>query len=924
MSQVKTEFLLKDKSSPSGLDDVDLVPLLITKLYRPPVTPELEQRQRLLEHLERRRQRPLTLISAPAGYGKTMLASLWLETCGCPSAWISLDEGDNDLNTFLSYLLAAISKAFPHIELKTQSWLHTPKPLKAPLLARYLLQDLNQLPTPFILVLDDIHRINAPDIFELLDELLQHPPPSLHLVMIGRQDPPLKIASLRAHSQVSEIRTQSLRFNTQETAGLLQRMLHREISEAIAAEWARSTEGWVTALRLAALSLRHRGQEEDLSLRIRGDSRYLRDYLLAEVLAQLPKDFQDWLIKSAILERFCAPLCEAVYQMDRGQSGMSGKSFIHWLEVENLFLIPLDDRHEWFRFHHLFQEMLLHMLSASSRAGEIADLRMRASHWCAENNLLDEALRYALAAGKTDAAVDLVVRNRYELMNAEQWNRLDRWISQLPGEIVLQNAPILLAKAYIAMVRGKVFEIATSARQAELALDRIPRESMEYKIIQSELAIPQSLLDNLAGQVIQSMTKAQNSLKLLSSSAWYPRVVASGAIILGHQMLGDFEQGMSIYRDLFHDPALPVGLRMQLMVTPWIACFQEGKLKEGLVIAQDALNFAEEFKYPTSISYARHNLGVMHYLRNEFTRAEPSLLALLEDRVTSAPTYLAMGAFALTLIYHAQNRMLESNRVMDVVSEHFVKSNNSMALALTKAFQVELALRRGKLAEAQLLSKNIDFELRPLAWFFYVPQLTAIKLLLAQGTTNGLEEARRRLELLDGQMAAVRRNSVRIDVLALLGLVLDALDDKPAALEKLQQALTLGKPGRFIRNFVDLGAPMANLLQRLKVQKIGGNHAAYIDQILASFPGVQIPRAAAAQALLAEPLTQREMEVLSLLARRLSNKEIATRLFISPRTVKNHTMNIYQKLEVNSRRQAVEKARALGILRMDASNPVQL
>ncbi len=386
-----------DQSAAERTAGAESVPLLLTKLYRPPVTPDLEQRTRLVERLERNRHRPLTLISAPAGYGKTMLASMWLESCGCPSAWLSLDEADNDLHSFVSYLLAAVLSAFPTLELKTQSLLDAPTVASVPVLARYLLNDLAQIEERFILALDDVHLIQEQAIFELLGELLHHSPPSLHLVLIGRHDPDLPIPSLRARSQVTEIRAQDLRFTPEETAGLLRQMLHREVDDGVAAEWTRRTEGWVTALRLAALSLRHRDWSDDLAVNIEGDSRYLQEYLLAEVLSHLPVAKQAWLLKTSILDRFCAPLIEAVCLTDSDESvslaNVTGEVFISRLKRENLFLVPLDDRGEWFRFHHLFQQHLLTMLQGQVGAAEIAALRLRASRWYAENGLIEEALR---------------------------------------------------------------------------------------------------------------------------------------------------------------------------------------------------------------------------------------------------------------------------------------------------------------------------------------------------------------------------------------------------------------------------------------------------------------------------------------------------------------------------------------------------
>jgi LuxR family maltose regulon positive regulatory protein len=467
------------------------LPLLTTKLYRPPAAPDLEQRTRLLDRLNQNIQRPLTLITAPAGYGKTVLASQWLESCERPSAWLSLDESDNDLAVFVSYLLAAISNTFPDLQLKTLNLMAVPKLPSVSVLAQTLINDLDKINEPHILVIDDIHRVHHPEICDLFDHLLQHPPRNLHLVLIGRHDPAFEIISLRARSQLTEIRTFDLRFTPPETARLMRKMLNREVDDGVAADWARRTDGWVTALRLAILSLRHRGQDDDLSVRVGGDSRYLRDYLLAEVLSHLPKHYQNCLIKISFLERFCASLCEAVYQTgaDKETESLIGGTFIDWLECENLFLIPLDDQHKWFRFHHLFQELLLDILMAEADVKEMSALRMRASDWFTQNNLIDEAIRYALAAGEVQTAVHLVEQNRYTSMNNESWRLLKSWLDLLPEDAVDLSLQLNCAKAFLSIYNGQDREIITAKQRAGHLLANLAPEAPEYEIIQSEIAV---------------------------------------------------------------------------------------------------------------------------------------------------------------------------------------------------------------------------------------------------------------------------------------------------------------------------------------------------------------------------------------------------------------------------------------------------
>lgn len=914
------------------------LPLLTTKLYRPPTTPHLEQRDRLIERFERNRQRSLTLILAPAGYGKTTLASVWLEFSDWASAWFSLDEGDNDLITFVRYLLAAVKGTFPDLELKIESLLDAPNLPSVPVLARYLLNDFDQLQEPLLLALDDVHLITEPAVFELVNQLLRHPSPFLHLALIGRHTPPLPIASLRAQGQVTEIRAPDLRFTPQETAGLLGRMLDREIDPAVAEEWTEKTEGWVTALRLAGLSLRYRDQTQDLHASTQADSRYLRDYLLAEVMAHLPAAHQAWLVKTSVLDRFCAPLCEAVCQAgaECAETGLDGEAFIAWLERENLFLVPLDARHEWFRFHHLFQRLLQDMLASQVQAEGANALRLAASRWCAENGLIEEALGYALAAGDVTGAVELVEQHRYRLMNTEQWHRLDRWLRRLPVDVVTQNPFLIITKTYTVFHRGRDADMVSSLRRAEQLLANLTPGTEAFGILQSEIDIMHVLINVIAGQPVQSTDRVQLGLKRLPAQALQIRSLALAAMAVSLQMLGDVKGGVDVIRNALAETTWPDELQARKMSYLCIIFFLEGDLSQVLASARTCVRISEKIQASITLNWGRYHLGIVHYLRNEFTQAERVLGALLKEPVITAPVYLAHGAFALALIYQAQGRMDDADQLIQLLGDHFRDIEDTIPFAYLKAMLVEMAFRQGKLAQARQLSKRASFEIRPSPWFFYLPELTPIKLLWAEGSRESLKEARARLDALDDEMRRVHRNNVRIDVLALQALVYDALGDETAAIEKLRDALALGEPGGFIRTFVDLGTPMAELLLRLQDQEAGDGFAmskhhsayrssnSYVDQILSAFPKEAVETAQARmssqpgsrppRSTLVEPLTEREYQTLRLLATDLSTEEIAAELFVSIATVYSYSKRIYAKLAAHSRIQAVRRAEELGLL----------
>ena len=629
-----------DLSVAERIGEADSMPLLLTKLHRPWVAPVFDLRARLLERLDRNSHRSLTLISAPAGYGKTTLASMWLQASACASAWVSLDEADDDLLTLTAYLVTAVRRAFPTLQIKTEALLQASATPSAATVARYLVNDLEQLTDRFILVLDDIHLVKERAIFDLFAELLRHPLPSTHLVLIGRRDPPLPIASLRARGQVTEIRARDLQFTPSETAQLLGRILDRDIDDEIAAEWTEKTEGWLAALQLAALSLHHRNQTDDLRIGVPGRTLLLKEYLLADVLAYLPPAKKEWLLRVSLLDRFCASLCEAICWSPRegsqsdsatGTTDLTGQEFVRWLHDENLFLVTLDDQGRWFRFHHLFQGLLQDLLQEQLTPGEIAGVHLRASAWCAENGLVDEAIQHALSAKDTPVAMQLVVRHRYALMAAEQWRRLDRWLKLLPAAAAAQNALLSNARAFLAMQRGEEKVLLASQRQAELLLATIPAEAEEYKIVEAELAVLHAVRDYYSGQATCAIVNARRGLDLLPPQALHVRAMAMAVIVTSLQMGGDLEQGVSIMREALADPGWPTGLRARLLHFLAEAYMMDGDLSGVLEAGSECLRIAEGLRLLMSVSYGRYNLGTGHYLRNEFDLAEPYLLALLNE-----------------------------------------------------------------------------------------------------------------------------------------------------------------------------------------------------------------------------------------------------------------------------------------------------
>lgn len=642
--------------------------------------------------------------------------------------------------------------------------------------------------------------------------------------------------------------------------------------------------------------------------------------MLADVLAHIPVDKREWLLKASLLDRFCPALCEAACGPEAGAS-LTGKEFVRWLAADNLFLVALDAQGQWHRFHRLFQGLLQVQVQEQLAPGEVASVRRRASAWCAQHGLWDEAIHYALAGGDTAAAARVMVRQRNELMNTDQWRRLDRWLKLLPAEVVAQSPLLLNAQAFRALQRGEEKELMASQQQTAQLLAVMPAEAEERQAAEAELGVLLGAQDFVLGQSTRAIAHARSSLEHLPPQALHIRTVALATLVASLQMEGNTDEGVRVIREALDESAWSAEQRVRLWHYLCTVYMMDGDLNGVLDAGRECLRIAERWQRPAPLWYGRYNLGTAWYLRNELSQAEPQLRALFEDRDLTPPVYLAFGAFALALIAQSQGHESAAVHLIESVSAYLQETEHRVAYATAEAFKVDLALRQGNVAQARRLSKGVQFDIRPPRWYFYTPQLTQCKLLLADGTSESLAGARSRLEVLDAAMRALNRVHVRIDVLALLALVHDALGQEPAALDTLGAALDLAEPGGFMRNFVDLGPPMAGLLARLRSRPPVGRAAAsllFLEQILVAFPplasAAAAPGDASSQEWWVEPLTERETDVLRLLATNLSPQEIAGQLLVSLTTARTHIRNIYAKLGVHSRFEAIQRAKELRLL----------
>jgi len=739
---------------------------------------------------------------------------------------------------------------------------------------------------------------------------------SLHLVLVTRRDPALNLLQLRAYRQIGELRAQALCFTVDETETFLQQALNAPVEEAVAITLTERTEGWVTALHLMTLSMHDSAALDDLTVTLPGEQQTL-EYLLAEALSRQPREIQTWLFMTSILDRFCAPLCDTVCTLPEGGEApnLDGGQFIQWLSERNLFVISLDQQQYWFRYHHLFQELLHNQLENVLDKDEIAEMHARASAWFAGNDLIEEALQHALAAGDKTEAMRLFERQRYDLINTEQWIRLERLLHMLPPEVLEDNPLLLFTKAYQLDYRGEMGKVYALLAQAKPLVDAVRPQSLDYKRIHGEYNTLLAEQQYLAAEGKLAVRSAETALDLLPAEAQFIRYLAMNWLVFSLQMIGEMDESKRrVQEGLFSasDPRSKSNFRGHRNLCGLY--FIEGDLRLLEQFALNVLEFGEKNELPESLGMAGYHLGMLHYFRNELTEAARYTGINIKNRYIVRSVYYAQCVFVQAYMHVAQDQPELAWQAIESVLTFAEETENDYVKELARAFRVELALRQNRLQEAGRLMQGVNFDLLPPIWFLYHSRLTLAKALIALGGTNNYREAAERLDQYNEFGKRTHNNSFLIQVLDLQALLHDAQGEEAAALLKLSESLALARPGGFIRTYVDLGQPMARLLRRFRGQDNATGLTAYIDQILSAFPMTDSPRPAPRKTGLVEPLTEREMQTLHLLATELSTQEMADQMVVSIQTVRTHSKNLYGKLNAHSRAEAVYRAQELELI----------
>jgi LuxR family maltose regulon positive regulatory protein len=914
-------------------------PLLLTKLSIPSARPSLVARPRLVERLEVGLGRKLTLVSAPAGFGKSTLLSAWasvMSGSGRQVAWLSVDPADNDPARFWRYFVTAMDQLRPGSGETALALLDSPQapPIEATLTT--LLNELVGLPTDAVLVLDDYHPIESQAIHEALTFLIDHLPPRVHLVMATRADPPLALPRLRARGELNEVRASDLRFAPEEAATFFNEVMRLELSAQDVAELEGRTEGWVAGLQMAALAMTDREDVAGFIASFTGSNRHVVDYLAEEVLGRQPGQLRTFLLETSILDRMCAPLCNVVTGHTDGQTALER------LEHANLFVIPLDDERRWYRYHHLFADVLRQRLRQEC-PDLVPELHKRASGWFEEEGLVPEAVHHALAAQDWEIAIRLIEASGMTVVLAQQGQTLLGWIDEIPEELARERPDLCTIRALALVFSNRPDAAEASLQRAERCL-RGDQTSDEARAILGRAAVIRAAIARFSGDLERCVALGRRALELLPQTEATARERASAGTnaVLAYQVSGDVrpakERPLQEAIASFRASGAPIALLNGINHLARMRTLQ-GRLQAAVATHEEAAEVASgRYGARDLVNGAAYyaGLGDIHREWNELDTAETHLRRgtdLVAGAIMVEADVATHGYLSLARLQQARGRLDDALATLQEFADLARRRDFAARLvARSEAARARIALMQDDLPAAVgwAEASGLDSEGKP-SYPREEQYLTLVRVLIAQGrldpTGSYLDDALGLLGRLLGAAEDGGRMGSIIEILALRALALQAEHQSSDALAALERALALAQPDGYVRLFLDEGASMKALLSELlKTRRKGGSKGkrltslTYVRRLLAAFEaphtstGPSVEHGSQSGQSLYVGLTTREREVLKLIAEGLSNREIAARLFIATSTVKGYVHSLLRKLEVDSRTKAISRARELHLL----------
>jgi LuxR family maltose regulon positive regulatory protein len=901
--------------------------ILATKLYIPPPRPKLVHRTRLIQQLNEGLHSKLTLISAPAGFGKTTLISEWVADSERRTAWLSLDEGDNDPTRFLTYFVASMQGIAANIGDGALGLLQSPQPPSTESILTVLLNEIATVPEKFTLVLDDYHVIDAKAVENALTFLLEHLPPQMHLVITTRKDPNLPLPRLRVRGQLTELRAIDLRFTPSEAAGFLNQVMDLNLQEEDIDTLETRTEGWIAGLQLAALSMQGREDISGFIQAFAGHDRYIVDYLVEEVLQSQPESVRNFLLQTSILYRLSGPLCDAV----TGQE--DGKRMLEALERGNLFVVPLDDKRQWFRYHHLFADVL-HAHSMEEQPDQIPTLHSKASKWYEHNDLPADAIRHALAAEDFERAAALVEQAWPAMESSFQDATWLGWVKALPDELVRSRPVLLVDSAWALLNDGKLEDGEVLLRAAERCLvtskdmsiqskllsDKIVViDKEQFRFLPASIAIARTYIAQARGDVAANVKQARRALDLLPEEDHLRRGVVTALLGLAYWAEGNLETAHQTLADAMANMRKGGNLLFSLSGAYGLAEIRvaQGRLRDAENTYKQALQFATKQGGLLLMVTANLYMGLseIHREQGDLAVAEQHLLRSKEvSKQGTTPDWPYRWCLAHARIKEIQGD-LDGTLDMLQKAERLYYRNPVPDMRPVAALKTRVWVKQSRLTEALSWVRDqglsVDDDLSFLREFEH---LTLARVLIAEYKIDQAEHSiLEAMGLLEHLLRAAEdggRMGSLIEILVLQALAHEAQGNNSKALVQLERALILAEPEGYVRIFVDEGPPIAELLEKILDIKAPVPRT-YVKKLLSAF---KLNKLVLENNGLLEHLSERELEVLRHIAAGLANKKIMEELFLSLSTVKTHIRNIYSKLNVHSRTEAIIKAKELNLL----------
>ena len=901
-------------SKASQDEELNKISVLQSKLKRPPVSFHYVLRTKIIHEFEKNIVRPLSIVSAGAGYGKSVAVSQWLEQTKFLYSWISLDEEHNDFRTFLFYLIASIEKVFPGLLKKSKDLAVALKLPPDKELIDSLINELCEIDDYFILVLDDYHLIKESKIHNLLDEWLRFPPPNVHLCIITRRDPPLNTRHLHLRGRITEIRMDQLIFRDEEIKELFKQLNDVDLNDQSAELLYNKTEGWIMALQMTSMLIEDPTDLDEVLEKKASGIATLSDYLASEVLSKQPKKIKNIMLASSILNRFSSELIDEISHgnTQNGKVSIKGEEFIDRLRKSNMFVIALDDESKWFRYHHLFQALLEENLKKQYSEDKIFELHQIASQWFEDHSFLEEAMDHALIAANPNQAAEIIKKNRLDLLNSNNFYLLEHLQRKIPMSIIESDPLLILVELHMQWFHGNFIRLGELEEKMNLLIDELEQDSYirhEYYFFTGFISL------FLRGDLTAARSNFDKGMELVSESASEPRGLLETHYMIFEQLGGEYDKVRQMFYELIEKEMAPI---------------RKNRIYQGFLIATlDQANMNEfELNYNNALSYARESkmkdsLGVILFL----TASMKIRKAYWDDAIKCCHEILDIRYHVFTrstvdtmtqliLIHSILHEKSKAEEVLNMLGD-FTRSlgkffNTFLWSAKTRHLIINQDLDAVKDCLADYKPGVLD-----LVMYLDIPEITHARALIFEGSEESLDKAEEELGQLEGMTNALHNRLHLLEVKLLQAMLYNKKGQYDKAEEALLSSLEIAEPEGMIFFYLEIGEELNDLLLQLKEKR---EKPEFIDTILKEIESIKNLTIKASKSR--EPianqnlsdLTRREVKVLECIAEGLRNKEIADKLFISEDTVKKHIYNMFLKMNVKNRLSLVSKAKEEGIL----------